>query len=142
MKQQPDDKAPITESLICLRCSDITLQLLPTSGDGISFFDCPSCKRSYAKKDGGSLTFRWRHPITIALYNVIFEDEPLPYAIREAGFFMEGRPREILIRMVEEIELELDYPTQEIREALDNRATEEKCREYLRAFVSHIRSRL
>lgn len=44
--------------------------------------------------------------------------------------------------MVQEIELELNEPTQRVREALDNYATEEQCRKYLKAFVSHVRSSL
>jgi len=80
--------------------------------------------------------------VTIALYGVIFDDEPAPRAESLAEDLTKGRSREELLEMIEEIELELDQPTQPVREALENRATEEKCREYLRAFVSRLRLRL
>jgi hypothetical protein len=44
--------------------------------------------------------------------------------------------------MVEEIELELAQPTQQVREILDNPQTEEQCRAYLRDFAAKARGRL
>jgi len=80
--------------------------------------------------------------VTIALYWVIFEDEPVLRAESIAEDLVRGGPSDELLEMIEEIELELDQPTQPVRDALENRATEEKCREYLRALVSHVRARL
>jgi len=38
--------------------------------------------------------------------------------------------------MIDEIQLELDHPTQQVRDILDNPQTEEECREYLREYVA------
>ena len=126
----------------CPRCPGVALIRSPESSREIDFFECPSCNRYYAKKPGGSLTYRWLHPVTLALYGVIFDEEPVPRARPIVDQFIKDRPRKLLLNMVDEIELELEHPTQPVREALGNYATEEKCREYLAAFVSHMRSRL
>jgi len=44
--------------------------------------------------------------------------------------------------MIEEIELELQLPTQNVREILDNPQSEEERREFLQAVVTHIRAGL
>ncbi len=44
--------------------------------------------------------------------------------------------------MIEEIQLELSQPTQQVRDILDNPQTEEQCREFLREFVAEARTRL
>jgi hypothetical protein len=44
--------------------------------------------------------------------------------------------------MIEEIELELTHPTQQVRDILGNRQTEEQCREFLREFVAKARTAL
>ena|SRR5215213_613861 len=131
------------EPLTCLRCPGVTLiPSLEESTDTITFLQCPSCHRPYKKRPGTPLTYRWLHPVTIALYWVIFEDEPVLRAESIAEDLVRGGPSDELLEMIEEIELELDQPTQPVRDALENRATEEKCREYLRALVSHVRARL
>lgn len=132
----------MTDALTCLRCAGVMLGRLPESNDDITFFECPSCYRHYAKKPAGILTYRWLHPVTLALYYVLFEDNPVPRAEWAAAEFMKNRSREDILRMTDEIELELTHPSQPIREALGNRASEEKCRDYLRAFVSHIHEHL
>ena len=48
----------------------------------------------------------------------------------------------MLLRMVEEIELELTHPTQQVRDILDNPQTEEQCRQYLREYVTTVRGLL
>jgi hypothetical protein len=45
-------------------------------------------------------------------------------------------------RMIEEIELELTQPTQQVRDILDNPQTEEKCRQFLREYVANVRTAL
>jgi len=128
---------------MCLRCLGVTLiPSLDDSSDKITFLECPSCHRWYAKRPGKALTYRWLHPVTIALYWVIFDDEPVLRADSLAEDVARGGPCDEVLEMIREIELELDQPTQLVREALENHATEEKCREYLRAFVSHLRLRL
>lgn len=126
----------------CPRCPGVSLIRSPDSSREIDFFECPSCRRHYARKQHGALTYRWLHPVTLALYGVIFHEDPVPHAKRIADSFAKDRRPEDLLAMVDEIELELEQPTVPVREALDNYATERKCREYLAAFVSHARSRL
>jgi hypothetical protein len=53
---------------------------------------------------------------------------------------MRGRSREASLKMIEEIELELQRPTQNVREILDNPQSEEECREFLQAVVTYIRA--
>jgi hypothetical protein len=45
-------------------------------------------------------------------------------------------------RMIEEIEVELTQPTQQVRDILDNPQTEEQCRQFLREYVANVRSAL
>lgn len=44
--------------------------------------------------------------------------------------------------MIDEIELELTQPTQQVRDILDNPQTEEQCRQFLREFVAKVRTAL
>ena len=132
----------MTERLSCLRCARIDLRRLPESSTDIEFFECPSCRRRYARRAGGSLTYRWRHPITLALYGVIFDDDPVSHAASQADAFSQKRSRDELQKIAEEIELELNEPTHSVREVLENRATEERCREYLRVFAARVRVHL
>lgn len=125
----------------CFRCTGVSLRSLPESSSEIEFLECPSCRRSYARPAGGPLTYRWLHPITVALYGVIFDEDPLPRAESAADDLCRTRSPDELRMLVREIELELKEPTHQVRDALGNRATEEKCREYLRALVARIRAR-
>ena len=63
----------------------------------------------------------------------------MPRAAEFARRFAEDRTSAELSTLVDEIQLELDRPTQEIRAILDNPQPEEVCRQYLRAFVATIR---
>lgn len=82
------------------------------------------------------------HPITLALYGVLFIRDPVPQAETQAQRFMANRSHAVLLAMVDEIDLELTQPTQRVRECLQNAASEEDCREYLRMFSAHIRRNL
>ena len=124
----------------CLRCLGVELILLTESTNLIAFFECPSCHRHYAQKHGRPLVYRWLHPVSLPLYAVLFDPEPLPKAQSVAKHLAKNRSKETLNMMIDEIELELHHPTQNIRDILDNYASEEKCREFLEAFVAQIRS--
>ena len=54
--------------LRCLRCKTVPLTEAGPSDPRIAFFECPSCRRQYALRPGKQLTFRWLHPISLALY--------------------------------------------------------------------------
>src|SRR5882757_7648200 len=95
--------------LHCLRCKMIVLQE-DEHYPGIRFFLCPNCGRRYAIEPGRGLTFRWLHPVTLALHEVIFDGRPVEQAPKIARKFTEQYSREELAEIVKEIRLELDEP--------------------------------
>lgn len=122
----------------CLRCKNVSLKELEPIDLRITFFECPSCRRHYALQPGKPLTFRWGHPISLPLYSVIFDDAPAQRAAAVAASFVKQRSPEQVERFVGEIKLELEEPTQQVRDILDCRATEPELREYLCGFVEHV----
>lgn len=105
--------------------------------DGIVFYDCPRCLRSYALKNGKTLTYRWLHPISLALYGVLFEKKPNSHAERIANDLRRAYP-DHFAHMAQEIELELRQPTQQVRDIIDNPSTEAECRAFLELVVGHL----
>jgi hypothetical protein len=123
---------------------------------GIRFFKCPTCHRQYARKPGQGLTFRWLHPISLALYSVIFDEQPTKTWAEKVRISVNEPPAaageqpsrsgdEPAVPAVEELELwmneirlELRYPTQRVRDILGCRATEEELREYLRLYADDL----
>ena len=126
----------------CLRCPDVGLCRLPESSDEISFFECPTCRRQYAKKKSASLTYRWLHPISLPLYCVLFSANATAEAPRVARSLANQSSATQLTSIVHEIELELQQPTQQVREILDNPQSEETCRQFLTAIASLLREQL
>jgi hypothetical protein len=127
----------------CLRCKTPSLVESEHHHPDIRFFECPKCERCYALQPGQHLTFRWMHPITLVLYRVIFDAAPVERAGIVAKKFAQYYSREKQISMIEEIRLELADPTQQVRDSLDCRASEEDLREYLRSFcecLEHLRA--
>src|SRR6266436_316745 len=122
---------------LCLRCKTEALSQLPSTPD-IAFFECPACRRQYALEPGKQLTFRWLHPISLPLYGVMFDDMPTERAEAEAKLFVKQKPASYLRTMIEEIRLELRDPTQQVRDIVDCRASEEKVREFLRLFADNV----
>lgn len=127
---------------VCLRCRDTRLDSVSASASDIEFFKCPCCGRQYAKQAEGELTFRWPHPVALPLYSVLFEQHSMSRAPEVARTLYQQRPADELASMIEEIERELDQPSQQVRAILDNPQSEEECRAFLRAFVAELRDRL
>jgi hypothetical protein len=126
----------------CLRCPGVRLAALDSSApQQILFFGCPSCRRQYAQKRSGPLTYRWLHPISLALYCVLFSEDPLADAPRVANLLAEKSSPQVEV-MISEIELELAQPTQRVRDILDNPQSEEICRQFLAAVANQLRERL
>jgi hypothetical protein len=73
---------------------------------------------------------------------VLFETDPLQRTPELAGEFVSQNPVAELNLITEEIQLELDHPTQNVREILDNPQTEDQCRAFLEAFVRCVRSEI
>lgn len=106
----------------------------------MAFFECPSCRRHFARKHGGALTYRWGHPVSLALYGVLFASDPLTEAPRIAeSLRQQGRTPEALAAFAEEIERELAQPTQQVRDILGSKASEAACRAFLAAVVRQLK---
>jgi hypothetical protein len=131
----------------CLRCKAPLLECQESIPE-CRFFDCPRCGRRYTLLAGKELTFRWLHPISLLLYPVIFREDPIGWYEDMVATAREtppapnpyGRPPpdpEILKKEIQasynEIMLELEEPTQNVRDILDCVASEEDLRRFLRS---------
>ncbi len=125
-------------TVYCLRCRTVVLEQAGRSPAEGRFFECPACRRPYALHAGGRLTFRWLHPIALMLYPVMFEAEPATRAASVAARAGKEQTPEQLQETAREIRLELAEPTQQVRDILDCRASEEQLRGYLRALADHL----
>lgn len=128
--------------LLCLRCKTVPLVEIVPAGGEVAFFECTVCRRKYALKPGRGLTFRWLHPISIALYSVQFEESPVGHAAGVAATLVRERPADQLELFAREIRLELEEPTQQVRDILDNPCSEGELREYLRLMAEGIEASL
>src|SRR5215510_11796280 len=142
MRLRRYDRDTMTCALKCLRCLNVFLEERD-SHTSIDFFECPNCHRRYARRKGGNLTYRWLHPISLPLYTILFVQNPVARAneITEMQFPPDQFSIDSLRHMVEEIDLELESPTQQVLEILDNPQSEAECREFLRAFSLCLKSR-
>ncbi len=100
----------------------------------MTFFVCPQCSRRYALRSGGNLTFRWGHPISLALYPVIFTEAPAKVDPARIDAQLADYSDAHLAAAVAEIRLELAQPTQAVREILECVAPEAQLRAYLEVF--------
>ena len=111
-------------------------------GDEAEFVSCPGCGRYFRSTPDGKVVEKWLGPLSIVLYPVIFENRPQKeanriadelYAASEPGAHSMFRPfsRDQLWKMISEIRIELEHPTQNVRDILDLRGDETDLREYL-----------
>ncbi len=121
----------------CVRCK-LPLTESGPSYPGIAFFDCLACGRQYALKPGKGLTFRWLHPISLALYGIQCDEFPSRRVEEIIASFISWYPIEQLRSWAREIALELEEPSQRVRDILDCRAPEGELRDFLRRFVAGI----
>ena len=131
-----------TPDLHCLRCKTVRLADAAPVAPQIAFFECPNCGRHYALKSGKQLTFRWLHPISLALYPVLFDESLSGRAAEVAAQLANGRTTKEIEMFRREILLELEEPTQQVRDILDNRASEVELREFLASVAEQIGSLL
>jgi hypothetical protein len=130
------------DRVTCLRCSEV--ELIPAtmkSGD-TDLFHCPACHRRYARRPGRALTYPWLSPPSLPLYCTLFDENPVSRASEIAEIFIKQETPDDLRRIVVDIEEELDRPTQQVRDILDNPQSEELCREFLRQFAANVRQKL
>jgi len=104
----------------------------------IRFFLCSNCSRRYALEPGQALTLRWLEAVTLPLHEVYAYDAPVEHALRIAQKFVSQFSTQELDWIVEEIRLELDDPTQQVRDTLDCKASEADLRQYLSSFCEHV----
>jgi len=123
----------------CLRCSNVWLSKLRQSAE-IAFFECPACRRQYAKKRGRELTYRWLHPVSLLLYALFRCTDDRASQIKYAVRAFNG-PKEKADWMVREIKLELESPTQRVCDILDSPVSEEQCRLFLGEVLEHLEGR-
>jgi hypothetical protein len=121
----------------CLRCKTVELIPLDSPSD-IAFFECPGCHRQFARDEKGSLHFRWGHPITLLLYAVIFDEHPAEHCESAANTFIKTQSADYLQLAVQEIRLELNDPTQQLRDTVKCSASEPE----LRAFLACVAARI
>ncbi len=123
----------------CLRCESVALDTRPGPA-GIAFFECPRCRRRYAQTPGKGLTFRWGHPISFALYPVIFEARPDEAPDAEIDAAIAATAMGEVAAAIAEIRLELASPSQNVGEILDCVAPEAALRRYLERFCERAES--
>jgi hypothetical protein len=130
------------DQLYCVRCRRESLQRLEPLDNEVAFFECSACGRQYALRPGKELTYRWGHPISLALYELIFDPPTDAAALRAAESLQEGRTDDEVAALVKEIRLELNDPTQQVRDILDCRGTEEELREFLELVCQSVENAL
>lgn len=121
----------MTSAVSCLYCESVPLIVLPESGEQIAFFRCPQCHRQFAQRPGKSLTERWLGALSLVLYGVIFSTKPQSEADRITAMLCTQESKEKLAWIESEIRLELASPKQNVRDILDNLASEQDLREFL-----------
>lgn len=124
----------------CLICKNIELSILPDSKEEITFYECRQCYRQFSKSDGWALCYRWLHPISLMLYGVIFESRPQKAAKRIAEHFQNGKTKEDLMFIIQEVKRELDEPTQNVRDILNLHQSEADLREFLQLTITYLAS--
>ena len=121
----------------CPRCKTVSLEETDRA-ENICFFLCSNCGRRYALEAGKALTLRWREAVTLPLHEVYGSDAPVEQAVRIAQKFVSHCSPAELDWIIREIRLELDDPTQQVRDTLDCKAAEVDLRRYLLSFCEHV----
>ena len=133
----------MTEEQRCLRCDGQTLVSVESpKGQGITFFECPECKRHYALAKGRTLTDRWLSPITLPLYGTIFSSNPPEDAERVALSFLDQESPERLRTILAEIDDELSSPKQCLQHIFNQSQSEQSLRLFLRRFSDCVAAHL
>jgi hypothetical protein len=122
-------------AVTCLRCDNIALEA-SEAAPPMEFFQCPNCKRRYARAHGQELTERWTGPLSLVLYSVLFEQRPAERAAEVARHFLDRRSPSDLRLIVDDIREELARPKQKVHDILPGMpAPEAELREFLRRFA-------
>ncbi len=131
----------------CPRCDGVEI-LLPST-DEVSFVTCQQCNRHFRVTLNGELVDRWLSPLSLILYPVIFDTHPQKeaerianelYASSQSGgrSIFRSFTREELQQLLSDVRLELEKPTQKVREILDLHGEEADLRQYLAAVAQRL----
>ena len=116
----------VREEPRCYRCHEV---LEPDgSSKGLSFWKCQPCNWGFTRHEDGELTERWMGPLSLVLYGVMFDEEPVKSVDRVEAHL-------ITDQLLDEISAELANPRQKVSRILTSRATEDATREFLRALL-------
>ena len=119
----------------CLRCENVRLRVIDCY-PGLRNYECPVCFRRYTQRDGGGIFAQWRMPITLPLYSFDFRRHLGDPAKEIAEQFRRSEDPAYLKMMCQEITLELDHPTQQVKNIHRSRHSESELRDFLRRFVA------
>jgi hypothetical protein len=120
---------------VCPRCRKTTLSEL-SSPPGIAFFSCPTCRWEFAKRPDRELCDRWNSPISLLLYPIQFDHEPIQSVPRVVEHLLRSSSHDEVKIMIREVRRELETPTQEVRNILNLDQPESTLRDYLRTLVT------
>lgn len=119
----------------CLRCHSKLKRDTPFYSFRIKFYTCSACGSRYRLKRGQRLHDRWLMPLTLPLYSVIFEKDPVASAKSVAYSFYERKDFDLDL-LKKHINCELHEPTQNISEIHDYvYPNEDELREFLKCFI-------
>jgi hypothetical protein len=125
---------------VCYRCSNQLLDITAENLTDISFYVCQKCECQYAQKPAGSLHDRWRMPLTIALYDVIYDRNPLD-KLDQVTRQIQKRKSEYIELLIEHIKDELVEPKQHLVDIHDFvYPNEQNLREFLGALAGRLES--
>lgn len=111
-------------------------------GGGLQFFRCGACRRDYALRSPGQLVDRWRSPLSLVLYPIIYSTDPRADAGKVVKMFAGHLG---VSEIVSDIRAELSKPTQRVRdihrlEAPETVVSEADVREFLRLVAEGLAS--
>ena len=122
----------------CFRCGN-TLVILEDLKE-IIFYECQHCMRGYAKKPKQNLTDRWLSPISLVLYEIIFETERISdLRIQRIAEDIKKRwNKERINLFIDDALEELKTPRQKLVDMLGLKGTEENTRDYLNRLIKRL----
>ena len=117
----------------CFRCNTT---LNKTNEDAEHFYSCSRCNAHYRLDEHNGLCDRWRMPLSLVLYGVIFAKKPETKAVTIAADF-KARDDLDLANIVDDIKAELKLPRQKVSSILNfEYPNEDKLRLFLKLFVN------
>ena len=118
--------------LQCFRCGGELQCLSLKEPTEIKFFSCQACPCQYTQNDQGRLCDRWLMPMTLPLYAVIDEQNPL-LKVDTVVVQMANKGQSFIDALLEHISQQLENPRQQLTDMHSfSYPDEDKLREFLR----------